>query len=287
MPSSTCILTDSSAQFPQLSFSGRDRVRIVPLDIEYAGELHKEGAEIKVANLEPYANSRTQPRIIPPSVETFRDLYLTLSRSYDNILVIVLSAQLSNVFDNAALAAQALQGARPIQVVNSQTTSVGLGLLVQAAAEMVEKGGTIVEAERLVRQMIPHIYTLVCSPSLSYMHYAGFLDHAQATLGEMLGIYPIFTLEEGRLTPLDKVRNYRYALEFFQEFLEEYDDLKHIALLQSSPGNVQESRTLRQFAQECFPHTSYTEHAMNVPFAMLFGPKAWSMIVAENPESAP
>ncbi|HZW02395.1 MAG TPA: DegV family protein, partial [Anaerolineaceae bacterium] len=195
----------------------------------------------------------------------------------------LLSAQLSSAYDHAQQAANQLHGARPIQVINSQTTSVGLGLLVQTAAEALAGGSSITDTERLVRALIPHVYTLICTPSLSYLHYAGFLDHAQAAIGEMMGIYPIFTLEEGRLTPLDKVRNYRYALEYFQEFLEEYDDLKHIALLQSNPPNAQEARILRQFAQECFPDTSYSEHAMNLPFSILFGPKAMSLIVVENP----
>ena len=283
MPRTTCILTDSSAQFPQLSFAGRDLVRVISLDVELGGKLYKEGGDLRPAQLKPVATTEDSPRLIAPTVDEFQEMYISLGRVYDDILVILLSAQLSDAYDNAQQAAGQLQGARPIIVINSQTTSVGLGLLVQTAAEALSEGHSIVEAERIVRAMIPHVYTLICAPSLSYLHYAGFLDHAQATIGEMMGIYPIFTLEEGRLTPMEKVRNYRYALEYFQEFLEEYDDLRHIALLQSIPPNAQEARILRQSAQECFPDTSYTEHAMNLPFSILFGPKTMSLIVVENP----
>ena len=283
MPRTTCILTDSSAQFPQLSFAGRDLVRVIQLNVEIGGQLHKEDSALRPVNLNPVATPEDSPRLIAPSIEEFQEMYISLGRVYDDLLVILLSAQLSDAYENAQKAANLLKGARPIQVINSQATSVGLGLLVQAAAESLSGGSTIIEAERLVRSMIPHVYTLICTPSLSYLHYAGFLDHAQATIGEMMGIYPIFTLEEGRLTSLDKVRNYRYALEYFQEFLEEYDDLRHITLLQSIPPNTQEARILRQFAQECFPDISYTEHAMNLPFSILFGPKAMSLIVVENP----
>lgn len=280
----TCIITDNSAQFPQISFPGRDRVRVISLDVEYRHQLLPEGGNLKVSDLDPVATPETAPRLVPPSVETFQELYTSLGRIYDNILVILMSGQLSGAYENAQEAAEHLQGARPIQVINSQTTSIGLGILVQVAAEAIEQGMSVTDTERLIRQMIPHIYTLVCTPSLSYLHYSGFADHAQAAVGEMLGIYPIFTLEEGRLTPLDKVRGYRYALDYYQEFIEEFDNLRHIALLQGSPSVSPETKMLRQFAQECFPNTKYTEHTMNLPFALLFGPRALSLMVVEDPD---
>ncbi len=32
----------------------------------------------------------------------------------------------------------------------------------------------------MVRSLIPHTYMMICTPGLSYMYYAGFVDQAQA-----------------------------------------------------------------------------------------------------------
>ena len=55
--------------------------------------------------------------------------------------------------------------------------------------------------------MIPHTYMMVCTPGLSYLYYAGIIDQAQAFVGEMLGLLPIFTLEEGQINAVEKVRS--------------------------------------------------------------------------------
>ena len=69
---------------------------------------------------------------------------------------------------------------------------------------------------------------------MTYLYQSGFIGDAQALVGEMLGLLPIYTLEEGRLTPVEKARNYRQLIDFMQEFIDEFSDLYHIALIQSS-----------------------------------------------------
>ncbi len=189
---------------------------------------------------------------------------------------------MSPLFEKAVETQKQLSGRTRLQIVDSQTTSVGLGMIVQAAADAVAKGASLADTERLVRSLIPHIYAVLCTPSLAYLHYAGFLDRAQAAVGEMLGLFSLFSLEEGKLTPLEKVRNHRQMLDFFQEFLEEFEHLQHIAFLQSAiGGNPQDGRILRDHAQDCLPHTPFSEHSINLPSAVLFGPNAIGLFVIE------
>jgi DegV family protein with EDD domain len=255
---------------------------MIPLEIELAGKRYADSREVRLNMLPPSASPALNPRLLPPSVEQFQEMFADLSRQYDAVLVILLSEQLHSTCANAIQAATALQSCTNIQVINSQTTSVGLGLLVQTAAEAVAGGSSPAHAERLVRSMIPHIYTIICPQGLSYLQYAGFMDHAQARIGEMLGLLPLFTLEEGQPTPLEKVRSLRQVLDFFQEFLSEFDHLRHIALLQGTLGFSSEARLLRQFAQDNHAKTPYSEHTINTPLATLLGPRSLCLIAAEE-----
>ena len=277
-----CVLVDHSAQFPNHSFPGQNLVRVIPFDVELNGIFYPEGKEVKVANLPLSARNSLNPRLIPPSPDRYAQWFQALSREFNEILVLTQSSHLSGSFQNALLASQTLASGLTVLVVNSQTTSTGLGILAQIAAENIERGGSLVDVEHLVRKQVSHIYTVICTPGLSYLYHAGIVDQAQSIVGELLNFIPVYTIEEERLTPLEKVRNYRSTIELFAEFLEEFEDLRHIALLQSIPPLIQESRSLRQIFQELYPNTTYSEHNLNLPTALVFGPRLVGLIAVEN-----
>lgn len=282
---STCILTDSSAQFPQLGFSGRNEVRVVPFDVEINGKLYPEGQDLRTSDLPQTANEKLNPRLIAPSVQAFEELFLNLNQHYRDLLVIMSSSSLNQGFNHAQRAAEAVLGRAKATVIDSQTTSVGLGLIVQAAAEALAQDKSAVEVERMVRRIIPHTYMMLCTPGMSYLAYAGYIDQAQAFVGEMLGLMPIFTLEEGQLSAVEKVRNTRSLIDFMQEFICEFEELQHIAVIQSSPALSHEAKLMRDHAQTCFPQTPFSEHGMNLPLATLIGPRSIALVAVEKPDA--
>lgn len=284
--SSVCILTDSAAQFPQLGFSGRNHVRIIPYSVEISGHLFEEGQDLKTNDLPPAVNHSHFPRLVAPSAEKFVGIFLNLSQYYKEIIVLLSSSRLTQAFENARLAEREVQGRTKVIVIDSLTTSVGLGLLVQAAAEYVSQGLTALDIERSVRSMIPHTYMMICSPSLSYMHYAGIIDEAQAFVGEMLGLMPIFVLEEGQVSAVEKVRNTRSLVDFIQEFILEFDNLVHIAFIQSIPPLTHEARLVRDLVQSNFPLSPFSEHTINLALATLIGPRSIGLVIIEKPDAA-
>lgn len=281
--SSICILTDSAAQFPQLGFSGKNDIRVIPFDIEVNGKFYPEGKDLHTSDLPANANGKQYPRLLAPSAHKFEELFLTLSQHYRDIIAILSSSGLTSCFDNAYKAMEATRGRANVTMIDSQVTSVGLGLLVQHAAEAVAMGLPVAEVERQVRSRIPHTYMMLCTPAMSYLHHAGFIDASQAAVGEMLGIMPIFTLEEGRISSAEKVRNSRALADFMQEFICEFDELDHIALLQSTPGMAHEARLLREHAQSYFPQTPLSELTISPPLATLIGPRSIGLVVIERP----
>ena len=56
-------------------------------------------------------------------------------------------------------------GRQRIVVLDTLTTSVGLGLIVEAAARAAAEGAPLAEVVRIVRGMIPHMYALFFSDS--------------------------------------------------------------------------------------------------------------------------
>jgi DegV family protein with EDD domain len=281
---SVCILTDTSAQFTKPTFPGRNLVATAPLRLEINGQVVADPKEIKINSLPPSTGNTFQPQVIAPSVEEFRKLFISLGQDYNEIIAVLLSSQLNPAFDHAIEAADGVRGRVSVQVIDSQTTSVGLGVLVQAGAEAASQGARATEIERLLRGLIPHIYSVLCIPGMTYLYHSNFIGEAQALVGEMLNLLPIYTLEDGHLTPVEKARNYRQLTDYLQEFIDEFSDLYHIALIQSVPGTVHDSRIFREHANLMFPKTPFSEHQINPALALMFGPRTLAVFAMETPE---
>ena len=161
------IITDSTAQFPNPSFAGKDLVRIIPFDINIDGEIYKEGKGIKAADFLFSTKNVSNPTLIIPSAADIASLFSKLLHSFNELLVVLTSSNLLPIYENAIKAVELIQGGTAIQVINSQTISSGLGLLVQTGAEAISNGATLTDAERQVRQLAPHVYSLFCSPGLN------------------------------------------------------------------------------------------------------------------------
>ncbi len=282
MNSSICILTDSAVQFTQPGFAGRDDVRVISFDVQIRDRLYPDGEGIKSTALPPSATDGLHPRLLTPGPEKLQQLFHSLALHYQEVIAIFTSGELSSMMAQAEKAAANVKSIIPVTLIDSQTTSVGLGLLVQLAAECTAQGMTGPEIERRVRKAVPRVYTLLCTAGLSYLSESGFVDVAQATVGEMLNLIPIFSLEEGKLSAIEKARNLRGVLDFFQEFLSEFDNLQHIAMIQGAPPFNHESHILREHAQDHFPKTPFSEHTVNLPLATLVGPRTLALIIMET-----
>jgi DegV family protein with EDD domain len=280
--SHVCILTDSTAQFPVHLFPGSDLINVIPFHVQVEDPAHSMERDIKLIHLPASVHSGSSLQVRPPSVDEFCQMYMSLGFRYREIVVILLSAHLSTALENAQKAIEAARCPATIHLIDSQTTTVGLGLLVQAAATAAQQGMTGNRISRLVRGMTPHMYTVFCLHNLSYLSRAGFIDPAQAIVGEMLEVVPFVVLENGRLSPSQKVRGSRHLVDLLCEFIMEFADVKHVALIQGMPPFEQEARLLRERLSVLDRSNSFSEHTLSVPLGALLGPHSLGLVVMES-----
>jgi DegV family protein with EDD domain len=279
---SYCIITDSSAQFAQPNFTGSQAVRIINHQIEIEGKIYTHLHELKVATFPRQISPEFQPRIIPLSNETITETIASLLPQYDDIFIILLSKELNPLYEQVASQSSKLHGRARIHCIDSQNVSIGLGMIVQTASEMLARNIAADEVEQYIRKLIPHVYMLLCAPNLSYLYLQGSIDYAQSVVGEMISMLSIFTLEDGRLNPLEKVKNVKGALDYFIEFFDEFDDVRQLAILQPAPPAIVEMRLLHQHIEEVGSNASYSEYPINPFLACMIGPKAFGLALMEN-----
>jgi DegV family protein with EDD domain len=245
-----------------------------------------DGKDLKADLLPESFSDGNVPQIIPPSSYDFKQIIHNLKRKYRHIVIILMSSQISPPAKAAKEAADSLNDYCGIHLIDSKTTGAGLGLLVQHAAEAASRGMEVKEISRDIRGLTNRIYSIFCIQGLTYLHHSGHLDPAQAIVGEMLGLLPCFFLENGKFTPLEKIRSSRHLLEVLQEFIHEFNELSHIAYIHGAPPNEQTARIFKERAGMGFPKAAYSEHHIGGALAAMIGPRSLGVAAMEIQNTA-
>jgi DegV family protein with EDD domain len=101
----------------------------------------------------------------------------------------------------------------PIEIIDSQSASMGLGFMAMAVARALKEGSTYKDAAQLARELIPFTHAIFVVDTLEYLHRGGRIGGAQRLLGSLLSMKPLLHLEEGRIEPLARIRTKRKAVE--------------------------------------------------------------------------
>src|SRR5207244_12267353 len=98
-----------------------------------------------------------------------------------------------------------------IEVIDSQSVSLGISFLVCAAAKAAVGGAEVEEIKTLVEGMVPRVRIVVVLDTLEYARRGGRIRRARAFLGNMLRIKPILYLRDGQVHPGQRVRGRTHA----------------------------------------------------------------------------
>jgi DegV family protein with EDD domain len=188
-----------------------------------------------------------------------------------------------NTVVQAKKAAETFLGRVNIQVVDSQNIAFNLGALVEKAAQLTESCLDLDEVVRAIRKMIPRLYAVFHSNRLDYLRVHNLMSESQAILGDMLGIKPIVTIEDGELQAIEKSRNPQQSIDKLVEFVTEFAEFDHLLLLQGDEPNQPNSllqavieRLKLEFRDQDYPFMRY-----NPSLACFIGPDASGGMVFE------
>lgn len=275
------ILTDSTALLSSASYPGCENVSFISLRVKVDQVIVPDCRDPKQSS-QLFKSNEHFPVALPPTVEDFCQAFQSLGQKYQVILVILLSSHLNSAVEVAREAASRVKSPATFQIVDSQTTAAGLGFLVQAAAEAVQKGWDANRINSLVRGLISHVYTVFCLQSLTYLASSGQLDTSQAVVGEMLGVIPFYIMESGRLIPIQKARSPRHLVDMLHEFVAEFDNLKHVSIVQGFPPYEQEARNLRERLYQDISPDALSEHNLSLASMALLGPHSLGVFALED-----
>jgi DegV family protein with EDD domain len=286
MAKRTIIVTDSTADLTSEEIKEYE-VQVVPLTVHFGSETFQDIPErlSRERFFELLSESTARPTTSSPTITTFREVYEEASHHADNIVSIHISAKLSDTVRRARQASESLLGKSKIQVIDSEVTSVGLGILVKTAARMAQAGVAADEIVRTIRGMIDHIYVVFFVESLDFLEQGGRIGKAQALLGTMLNIKPMLILEQGEIEPLEKVRTRARALDKLAEFVSEFGDVQSLIIMQNNSDQEEIDGLVERIRQVRSDNVPIHVASYGPVLAAHIGPDALGIVVQESPQN--
>ena len=214
----TAIVLDSTADFPdaQIRFPN---MRVVPLYVRFGEESFRDYVELDAQGFyERLKGAPELPTTSQPTPQDFVSTYHALSR-FERIYSLHISAKLSGTFQSASLAA-ADEGDR-IRLIDTDSVSVGIGMLALAVQDLLASGTTDEEIEALAGRYRAGAGLLFTVDTLEFLAKGGRIGRARALAGSLLNVKPILTIAEGEVVPLTRVRGRQKALDEFRKRFEE------------------------------------------------------------------
>ncbi len=239
------IVTDSTCDIPS-QIAEALGITVVPAYVHFGDKTYRDGVDISGDEFyRRLQDDRVHPTTSAPSPGDFAEVYDRLSEESNEIVSVVVTSKLSAVYKSAVLGKEELKRACRVEVVDSESVSMGLGLVTMAAAEKARLGAGMEEVLEVVWNSIPRIHVLAVLDTLKYALRGGRLGGASRLLGAMIKVKPMITMRNGEVAPVGLARTRVKGLERLYEFVKKRLPVEDIAVVHNTVPKEAESLVTR------------------------------------------
>ncbi len=280
------IVTDTTCDLPKDVIAQYD-IRLIPTVITIGDKVYKDTVELPVDQFyELLKNSPDRPVSGPPGRKDFSDVYTTLGKETDSVVSIHVSSNLSPTFKLAtnmarfSMSASQKQGqSLDIAVVDSKSTCIGLGIIVIEAARLAGEGKNKDEILAYITPIIESMKSLFMVDDMDYLEKSGRTGKAQAMLGSLLRLKPIFSIEGGETsvkgTPRGAAGAFDKMIELMGEEIPFGSSIKVGIAHAMSPDKVE---TVRPKIEEKYTLVEIVETVIGSSVGATMGPGSFGFV---------
>lgn len=226
------LITDSTCDIPR-DLVERYGIAVVPMSVVWGSESFRDRIDMEPrAFYRRLTDDPEYPTTAQPTPEDFLGVCETaIGDGAEEVVIVTISGELSGAFASAQQAATMAE--RPVHVVDSKGTTMGLGWQVLAAARAREAGGDAMAMVRAADEVRRSAALYVCLDTLEYLHKGGRIGGATRLIGSLLNVKPLVYVdrETGRVEAAGRVRTRRRALRtLYQRFFEQLDTEKPLRI---------------------------------------------------------
>lgn len=240
------ILTDSSADLPDEVLERLD-IHVVPITINFGTQSYIDKISMKAKQFYNELRSNpTHPTTSQPSFGDFNRTYQFISSHYDSIIAIHLPKKVSGTLNGSANAAKRVYN-KPASIVDSMSTTSGLGLIVQYAAEAAQAGFRHNQILQMLQYVIANTNMYAAIPDLTSTVRGGRVSASKKRIVDLARLTPIvgFDHSDGSIKTHGMLPGRRNIPQKFFNFVhKKIDPKKSYRMIVSHCDNIEDATTL-------------------------------------------
>lgn len=135
-----------------------------------------------------------------------------VEEGYTSAIVITISKEMSGIFNAALVAANEVEELE-VKVFDSKTLAYPQAKMALTASKMIQEG---IELTKVMKELLyirdnNKMYFAV--NTLTYLVKNGRLSNASGFIGNALKLKPVLTIDDGKVTTVEKIRTFKKAVE--------------------------------------------------------------------------
>jgi DegV family protein with EDD domain len=273
------IITDSLSDITSDIAEGLG-VTVIPLTVLFGHETFLDRVTITTDEFyHKLTHGNVWPTTTQPAPGDFVNVYNELAKETDEILVVTLSSKLSGTYQSALSAKGMVKDKCRIEIIDSQSVAMGLGLIVIAASKKAKAGANLDELTDSVRNAMARSHFIVYFDTLKYLAKGGRIGKAQGLLGAMLSVKPILTIKEGEMSPVTRLRSLVAGMDYLYNFIAGFPNIEELAVEHAT--TPEEADRLVERLNPVFPKERIFKSTISPVLGVYGGPGAMAITVLE------
>jgi len=277
------IVTDSTADLPP-QLAQELGITVVPVYLRFGDKVYRDGVDISQDELyQKLVESPIHPATSQPTPADFADVYRKLAKETDEIVSIQITSKLSGTYNSALQGRELAATGCHIEVVDSLSGSMGLGLITMAAARLAGAGESLPGVMAEIRQVIPNIHLLGVLDTLKYLLRGGRIGKVKALLGSVLNVKPLITVRDGEVVPAGQARTRSKGIERLHDFVKNALNIQELAIVHSTTPD--EAGSLKERIASIFDKRRIHIARLGPALGVHFGPGTLIVVLREKVSS--
>ena len=242
------IVTDNGSDLPE-SFLKEKNVGCMDLSTILDGEgINGKNKQLPASEFYKMLSEGAKPSTSQINPEDAKEFFEEHIDETDEFLYIGLSSGLSGTVGSVKIGADEIMEQHPgkkIEVVDSLTGSLGVGLLVWYAVKMRDEGKSFEETTKWCRDNAKKVLLAITVDNLFDLWRGGRVSKSSAVLGTLASVKPFIIVDdEGKLQVTKKLRGRKKSLAYLVEYMKEHEgsrkDENYENVIMICHGNVPE-----------------------------------------------
>jgi DegV family protein with EDD domain len=278
------VVTDSTSDLPP-EIAQELGITVVPAYVHFGSQSYRDGVDITPEQLyERMSSGSVHPTTSSPAPGDFTNVYNKLSEETDGIVCLTVTSKQSAIYEAAITGKQSFKGTSRVEVVDSQSVTMGLGLMAMLAAKEARSGKTIDDVLEAVRSAIPRTHGMALLDTIKHALKGGRLGRGGGLLGSLVKVKPMLEIKDGWIRLSGATRTRSSGMERLCQCVTKHLPIEDAAVVHSNA--LREAETLAERIRALSPQTRPVIAKLGSALGVHGGPQTLLVVVRESKPEA-